>query len=108
MPPAQVDANQLELAILNLADQRARRHARRRHDRYQVREPGRAGPAQRPGPYPHSVLDTGSRHEDENPQRAIEPFFSSKPLGKGTGLGLSMVHGLAVQLGGALHLSSTE
>ena len=41
-------------------------------------------------------------------QRAVEPFFSSKPLGKGTGLGLSMVHGLAVQLGGALQLSSTE
>ena len=40
-------------------------------------------------------------------KRAIEPFFSSKPLGKGTGLGLSMVHGLAVQLGGALQLSST-
>ena len=38
---------------------------------------------------------------------AIEPFFSTKPLGKGTGLGLSMVHGLAVQLGGALQLSST-
>ncbi|MGD5618116.1 ATP-binding protein, partial [Xanthomonas citri pv. citri] len=39
-------------------------------------------------------------------KRAVEPFFSSKPLGKGTGLGLSMVHGLAVQLGGALQLSS--
>jgi CheY-like chemotaxis protein len=40
-------------------------------------------------------------------KRAIEPFFSSKPLGKGTGLGLSMVHGLVVQLGGTLQLSST-
>ena len=40
-------------------------------------------------------------------KKAIEPFFSSKPLGKGTGLGLSMVHGLAVQLGGALQLTST-
>ena len=39
-------------------------------------------------------------------KRAIEPFFSSKPIGKGTGLGLSMVHGLAVQLGGALQLTS--
>jgi CheY-like chemotaxis protein len=39
-------------------------------------------------------------------KRAVEPFFSSKPLGKGTGLGLSMVHGLAVQLGGALQLAS--
>jgi CheY-like chemotaxis protein len=40
-------------------------------------------------------------------KRAIEPFFSSKPLGKGTGLGLSMVHGFAVQLGGELQLSSS-
>jgi CheY-like chemotaxis protein len=40
-------------------------------------------------------------------KKAIEPFFSSKPLGKGTGLGLSMVHGLAVQLGGTLQLTST-
>jgi CheY-like chemotaxis protein len=39
-------------------------------------------------------------------QRAIEPFFSTKGPGKGTGLGLSMVHGLAVQSGGALHLAS--
>ena len=38
--------------------------------------------------------------------KAIEPFFSTKPLGKGTGLGLSMTHGLAVQLGGRLDLTS--
>jgi CheY-like chemotaxis protein len=42
----------------------------------------------------------------ETLQKATEPFFSTKELGKGTGLGLSMTHGLARQLGGALHLSS--
>src|SRR3546814_15572345 len=42
----------------------------------------------------------------ETPRRAPEPFFSTKELGKGTGLGLSMVQGLAVQLNGALRLSS--
>ena len=42
----------------------------------------------------------------ETLKKAIEPFFSTKPVGKGTGLGLSMVHGLAVQLGGTLELSS--
>ena len=42
----------------------------------------------------------------ETLKKAIEPFFSTKPLGKGTGLGLSMVHGLTVQLGGTLELSS--
>jgi CheY-like chemotaxis protein len=41
-------------------------------------------------------------------KRAIEPFFSTKPIGKGTGLGLSMVHGLAVQLGGRLELTSRQ
>ena len=55
-----------------------------------------------------SVIDTGTGMSPETLKRAVEPFFSSKPLGKGTGLGLSMVHGLAVQLGGALQLSSTE
>jgi CheY-like chemotaxis protein len=39
-------------------------------------------------------------------QKAPEPFFSTKGLGKGTGLGLSMIHGLAVQLNGALRLTS--
>ena len=38
--------------------------------------------------------------------RAADPFFTTKGLGKGTGLGLSMVHGFAVQSGGALLLSS--
>jgi CheY-like chemotaxis protein len=39
-------------------------------------------------------------------EKATEPFFSTKGIGKGTGLGLSMVHGLAVQLNGALRLTS--
>lgn len=43
---------------------------------------------------------------EEVAARAIEPFFSTKGVGKGTGLGLSMVHGLALQLGGALTISS--
>src|SRR3984957_7053488 len=38
--------------------------------------------------------------------KAIEPFFSTKPLGKGTGLGLSMAPGLSCQLGGHLDLAS--
>ena len=42
----------------------------------------------------------------ETLKRAIEPFFSTKEIGKGTGLGLSMIHGLALQLKGALRLSS--
>ncbi len=52
------------------------------------------------------VADTGTGMDLSTLERAIEPFFSTKPVGKGTGLGLSMVHGLAVQLGGALELKS--
>jgi PAS domain S-box-containing protein len=109
LPPARIDANQLELAILNLAinardampdggtiDIKVSEH--------QVKK----DPTLKPGTYLKlSVIDNGSGMPADILKRAIEPFFSSKPLGKGTGLGLSMVHGLVVQLGGMLELSST-
>jgi signal transduction histidine kinase/DNA-binding response OmpR family regulator len=108
LPPARVDANQLELAVLNLAI-----NARDampdggsidiRIEQYQAR----GDPSLKRGRYLKlSVIDTGKGMTPEILKRAVEPFFSSKPLGKGTGLGLSMVHGLAVQLGGTLQLSS--
>ena len=109
LPPANIDGNQLELAILNLAI-----NARDampdggsidiRVAEYQATN----DPALQSGSYLKvSVIDTGRGMSPEILKKAVEPFFSSKPLGKGTGLGLSMVHGLAVQLGGALQLSST-
>lgn len=110
LPPARIDANQLELAILNLAinardampdggsiDIRVAEYRAKKSDAML-----------QPGQYLKlSVVDTGTGMSPETLKRAVEPFFSSKPLGKGTGLGLSMVHGLAVQLGGALQLTST-
>ena len=109
LPPARIDANQLELAILNLAinardampdggpiDIRVAEYRAKKSD-----------PALQPGHYLKlAVVDTGTGMTPETLKRAVEPFFSSKPLGKGTGLGLSMVHGLAVQLGGTLQLTS--
>jgi CheY-like chemotaxis protein len=109
LPPARVDANQLELAILNLAINA--RDAMSDGGSIAIKvAPYQAtsDPALKSGGYLKlSVIDTGMGMTPEILKRAVEPFFSSKPLGKGTGLGLSMVHGLAVQLGGALQLSSS-
>jgi PAS domain S-box-containing protein len=109
LPPARIDANQLELAILNLAVNARDAMPDGGSIDIRVAEVRSSGDATlQPGNYLKvSVIDTGKGMTQEILKKAIEPFFSSKPLGKGTGLGLSMVHGLAVQLGGALQLSST-
>jgi PAS domain S-box-containing protein len=108
LPPARIDPNQLELAILNLAINA--RDAMPDGGSIDIRVAeylAKKDPALAPGRYLKlSVVDTGSGMTPDILKRAIEPFFSSKPLGKGTGLGLSMVHGLTVQLGGALQLTS--
>jgi signal transduction histidine kinase/CheY-like chemotaxis protein len=108
LPPARVDANQLELAVLNLAINARDAMPDGGSIEIKVVEFQASGdPALKSGRYLKlSVIDTGKGMPPEILKRAIEPFFSSKPLGKGTGLGLSMVHGLAVQLGGALQLTS--
>ncbi len=109
LPPARIDANQLELAILNLAiNARDAMEESGTIDIRVTRYRASGDSALQAGDYLKlSVIDTGKGMTPEILKKAIEPFFSSKPLGKGTGLGLSMVHGLAVQLGGALQLSST-
>jgi signal transduction histidine kinase/DNA-binding response OmpR family regulator len=109
LPPARVDANQLELAVLNLAINARDAMPDGGSIDIRIAECQVSGdPALTSGRYVKlSVIDTGMGMPPEILKRAIEPFFSSKPLGKGTGLGLSMVHGLAVQLGGALQLAST-
>jgi PAS domain S-box-containing protein len=108
---AQADANQLEMALLNLVVNARDAMPDGGMVRITVSEEttitqGRSGlPA---GQYIRlSVADNGSGMDAETLARAIEPFFSTKGIGRGTGLGLSMVHGLASQLGGALTINST-
>jgi len=106
--PALVDANQLELALLNLAvnarDAMPEGGAVTiKVDR--VEEP--VGRDLEPGSYIRlTVRDAGHGMDEATLRKATEPFFTTKELGKGTGLGLSMIHGLAIQLKGALRLSS--
>lgn len=53
-----------------------------------------------------SVSDTGIGMSPEVLARAVEPFFSTKPIGAGSGLGLSMIYGFAKQSGGQLTIRS--
>ena len=53
-----------------------------------------------------TVADTGQGMAADVLARAVEPFFSTKPLGKGTGLGLAQVYGIAQQAGGTLRIDS--
>jgi PAS domain S-box-containing protein len=52
------------------------------------------------------VADTGCGMTEDVRRRAVEPFFTTKPLGAGTGLGLSQSYGFVTQSGGALAIDS--
>ena len=106
------DANQLEMALLNLAVNArdampdgggiviaAREEAVR----------GRSQGKLKAGRYVClSVKDTGEGMDRATLGRAMEPFFTTKGIGRGTGLGLSMVHGMAEQSGGRFVLKSQQ
>ena len=53
-----------------------------------------------------SVEDDGCGMSDEVRRRALEPFFTTKPIGQGTGLGLSQTYGFVRQSGGAMRIDS--
>jgi signal transduction histidine kinase len=130
LPPVLVDANQLELALLNLA-----LNARdAMQDGGNIKITAQADtvgspvtsnwrriakgltksfsdtvdcPLLAPGDYVRiTIVDTGVGMDEATLAKATEPFFTTKGPGKGTGLGLSMVHGLAAQSGGLLRIRS--
>jgi PAS domain S-box-containing protein len=107
-PAAMVDANQLELALLNLAVNA--RDAMPEGGTLRIETDAAVWPGDGDlpgGDYVRlAVVDTGAGMDSATLARAVEPFFSTKRVGEGTGLGLSMVHGLAAQSGGRLALQS--
>ncbi len=109
LPPAFVDANQLEMVLINLVVNA--RDAMPGGGTICIE--GRYHPAANDNAPPgneHVVLlvrDDGCGMPQEILSRATEPFFTTKGPGKGTGLGLSMAHGLAEQSGGRLEIRST-
>jgi signal transduction histidine kinase/ActR/RegA family two-component response regulator len=111
LPPLLADANQLELALLNLALNA--RDAMPAGGRLMISATAetrtKGGPDSRlvPGDYLRiSIVDTGVGMDTITLTKATEPFFTTKGPGKGTGLGLSMVQGLAAQSGGLLDIHS--
>ena len=52
------------------------------------------------------VSDTGTGMPPDVVAKAIDPFFTTKPVGEGTGLGLSMIYGFAKQSRGHLRIYS--
>jgi PAS domain S-box-containing protein len=110
LPAAFADANQVEMALLNLSVNARDAMPAGGYLRIAARGqecPGDPARGLAPGSYVAlTVTDDGIGMDEATLARAIEPFFSTKGIGRGTGLGLSMVHGLAAQLGGALTLSS--
>jgi PAS domain S-box-containing protein len=105
---ALMDVNQVELALLNLVVN-ARDAMPDGGALRIIVEPASVDKSDdlKAGSYARiTVIDTGTGMDSATLKRATEPFFSTKELGKGTGLGLSMIHGLALQLNGALRLQS--
>jgi signal transduction histidine kinase len=109
LPAVEVDTNQLELALLNLAanSRDAMPHGTFSIKAYAQQESSTVSGSPRPGSYVVlTVSDTGAGMDEATLARATEPFFTTKGVGKGTGLGLSMVYGFAAQSGGQLILRS--
>ncbi len=103
-----VDAGELELAILNMAvnarDAMPEGGALAISARNVTTTP--VG-SETPGDFISiTVSDTGEGIAADLLPKVFEPFFTTKAVNKGTGLGLSQVYGFVRQSGGHIHIES--
>ncbi|MFS2008628.1 PAS domain-containing protein [Azospirillum sp. CT11-132] len=116
--PVEVDATQLELALLNLVvnarDAMPDGGALTIRAANVILTPGDARAPQGvsdglPGEFVQlTVSDTGTGMPADVRARAFDPFFTTKEIGKGSGLGLSQVYGFARHSGGTAWIESEE
>ncbi len=104
--PVEVDATQLESALLNAAINA--RDAMPGGGRLTISAYNVPGGGDSVDMVCVSLADTGEGIQKEVLERVFDPFFTTKPVGKGTGLGLSQIHGFAAQSGGRAEIRSTE
>ena len=58
---------------------------------------------------PRAVIEVGDTGPGfGNLSRALDPFYTTKPVGKGTGLGLSVCYGIVKERGGDLRIENVE
>ena len=109
----EVDANQLESALVNLAINA--RDAMPNGGKLTIEAANvhvddqyvRSNPEMTSGQYVAiCVTDTGIGMSPDTLNHAFEPFFTTKELGQGTGLGLSQVYGFVKQSGGHVKIYS--
>jgi signal transduction histidine kinase len=108
--PVEVDSNQLENALLNLAVNA--RDAMPDGGTLAIETCNSSDPVvengeKLPGQFTIiTVSDTGIGMSPEVIARAFEPFFTTKSVGEGTGLGLSQVYGFVKQSSGHVSIES--
>jgi PAS domain S-box-containing protein len=106
----EVDINELELAILNMAvnarDAMPEGGSLNINAKNITLGPGAEEQELRGDFVELTVRDTGVGIPEDILPKVIDPFFTTKPVDKGTGLGLSQVYGFVQQSGGRMTVAS--
>ncbi|MET0856187.1 MAG: ATP-binding protein [Telluria sp.] len=108
--PVLIDPVQLELALVNLALNACDAMPQGGALRISAENvPAERAPRDMPGECVLlRVTDTGIGMSADVLSNALDPFFTTKPMGQANGLGLAQVYGFANHSGGLLRLDSVE
>lgn len=105
--PVEVDPNQLEVAVLNIAVNARDAMPDGGVITIEGRNFAKMSDAELVGDFVGlSIRDEGHGMDRETLRRVFEPFFTTKSAGKGTGLGLSQVYGFGRASGGDVRVES--